>query len=399
MNPSQPLLSTKSSPKVAVLVHENGYGGGGRQSFYILESMVQQGYNPVLISNSKDGWLGQEIQRTGLPISTYFSPSIQRPIHPVRDMLAFLFIMRVLWKEKPKAVLTSGVKLIGLGALAAWLLRIPKRYAMVRGHGAPPGSRMAMVIHRMKRLVTWLGTRFIAVSEYNRQDLLAQKVCPPEGAVTIHNGADVQRYDPRLLLSLKTGLKQRLGLPADAVVIGMVGRLTQQKGYDRFIRFMSLLCKRFPNVYGLLIGEGPERTTLESLIRETSFSDRILITGYMAEMSQVYADLDLSVLFTNYEGCANALIESLAAGVPVIAEDVCGNSEIVAHGQNGFVVTHGDVETAVQAAKTLLLNPDLAKKFGEAGRKRAIEEYNRDIQIEKLIRHLDVASSDTVRQV
>lgn len=367
--------------KVLVLVHENLYGGGSRQSFYILSALTRKGLIPVLVSNAQKSWLGRQIEATSLPVTTYYTDWIQRAINPFKDFGVLLYLIRVFWQEKPDVVLTSGIKLIGLGSIAAWICRVPRSFAIIRGQGAQMGSFLLRLVYAMEWFVARLGVRFIAVCEYNRQEMIEQQICHADALFTVHNGTDIEKVQS----GQKGIIREKFGIPKDAYVIGMIGRFSNQKCFDQFIRFVEVLCQRHPNVYGLLIGDGENHQALGQQIDQTGFSDRILITGFLQDMENVYADLDLSVLFTRYEGCANALIESSAAGIPMIVEDVCGNAEVVLHGQNGYVVSAGDIEQAVHYAEQLIREPEQAKAMRQAGQSIAKERFDRNQQQEKLI--------------
>jgi glycosyltransferase involved in cell wall biosynthesis len=277
--------------------------------------------------------------------------------------------------------LICGTKLIGLGGLAGSLCHVPKIISIVRGQGVPATSKWIGAVYWMERIVSLLGTRFITVSDYNRQEMIKNRVCSPNRIMTIHNGTDTSQYTPRQ----DNRLRERMGIPEDAFVIGMVGRFFPQKRYDLFIEYMQLLCRKYERVYGLLIGDGEEREILQQRIDQTGFSDRILITGFIQEMMEVYPALDVSVLFTQYEGCSNALLESAAAGLPIIAENLCGNPEIVHHGKNGFIINPGDIQKAATYTETLLGVPQIYLSMSEYSRKLALQCFDKVHQVQKLI--------------
>jgi glycosyltransferase involved in cell wall biosynthesis len=371
----------KKQLKVLLLVQEVLYGGGSRQSLYILEELIRQGFSAVLISNAKTSWLGRQIKDLEMPVKCYFTSLIQRSINPVKEIGVILYLLSVFLKERPDKVITCGVKFIGLGCFAAWLFRIPCRIAIIRGQGASEESRSMKIIYAMEWLLARLGTRFITVCEYNRQEMIDKNVCAASNIQTIHNGTDIQVCRS----GVKSRFRERIGVPMESFMVGMVGRFSDQKRYDLFIQFMALLCQRHRNVYGVLIGEGQNRSQLQEQIDQTGFSEFIRIVGFCENMPEVYADLDLSVLFTHYEGCANALLESTAAGVPMIAEAVCGNPEVVFHGKNGYIVPPGDIEQAAHYAEKLIMDPDLRKQIGETGRKIAENHFDHRKQTRKLI--------------
>lgn len=377
-------VESSQHPKVLVLVHEEGYGGGGRQSFYILEQLAALRAPAVLVTNSASGWLGSHAQTLSGMVSCHFVPSIQRALNPLKDLWVLLSLIFIFMQEKPDVVVCAGVKLVGLGSLAAWITRVPQKIVIIRGQGGAPGSRMIRLIFAMDKLVAQLGVRFITVCDYDRQEMLAQGVCAPESILTVHNGTDLKRFET----PVQPKLRSQFNIPKNAFAIGMVGRLSNQKRYDEFIEMMAILCKRYSYVYGFLIGEGETRNALQQHINIRGLSNRVFITGFIQEMPAIYADLDLSVLFTRYEGCANALVESIAAGLPCIADAVCGNPEIIHHEENGFIVPPHQVALAAEYASQLIDSSELRATMGQKARQIAHAGFNRERQMAQLIGYL-----------
>lgn len=373
-------------PKVILLAHEHLYGGGTKQTFLLAEALVAEGVQTVLISNAEKTWLGQMLQQSGLPVKTYYSPLIDRAIRPGQELQVLFLIIRIFLEEKPDVVLASGVKLIGLSGVAGWLCRVPNRFAIIRGEGAPPGSRTLKVIYVMHRLLALLGVRYITVSDYIRRQMIDGGICRPDRIHTIHDGIPLSEFKP------PSGNEQNSGdgweLPPGAFKIGMVGRLVPGKRYDYFIQLMTALCREFPHVYGVLIGEGPDRPHLERLIQSSGFTDRIVMAGYCADMPKVYRDLDFTVLFTDYEGCPNSVLESMAAGVPVLASDVCGIGEILQSGWNGFLVKHGDVEGAIALVRKIIENPAYYQSLGQNARDSVSRRFDASQKLQALVSHL-----------
>lgn len=382
------LVRAMANRKIILLAHEDLYGGGTRQTFYIMRELVRQGYETVLVSNAENTWLGQTIREQGLTVKTYYTPLIQREIKPLNELQVLLYLFRVFWQEKPDVVFASGVKLIGLGGLVGWLCRVPHRIAIIRGEGAPPGSRMLEAIYAMERFVAILGMRFITVSDYIRQQMIQRGVASPESIVTIHDGIDPTDFQQPIEGTSAGIFTERFGLPSDAFKIGMIGRFVAGKRYDHFIELMRRLCEQQPHVVGVLIGEGEHRAQLEAQIQATGFADRILIAGYCTDMASVYRDLDVTVLLTDYEGCPNAILESFAAGVPVVASHVCGIPELIESGQNGYLVAPGNLEEASQAIMPLIADRALGYALGQQGRRTVMERFYMEHQVACLIEHV-----------
>jgi glycosyltransferase involved in cell wall biosynthesis len=373
--------------KVILLAHEHLYGGGTKQTFYIAQALVKAGIETILVSNAKETWLGEAIKQSGLPIKTHYSSSIRRAIRPLQELRVFCFLIQVYWLEKPDAVMASGVKLIGLSGIAGWLCRVPLRFAIIRGEGSAPGTLMLKIIYGMERLLALFGTRYITVSEYIRQQMLKQNVCKENQVKTIHDGIHLSDFPCRIESSAKPSgmFTLKYNLPLNAFKIGMVGRLVNGKRYDQFIDLIAALCKEFPHVYGVIIGEGEQRSLLEEQIQATGFAKRIIIAGYYPNMAEVYQDLDMTVLLSDYEGCPNSILESMAAKVPVLASDVCGVGEIIHSGKNGYLIAPGDTAGAIKFIRQIVEEDQAGKQLADAGYQTVFKHFNIEHQVQQVL--------------
>jgi L-malate glycosyltransferase len=160
------------------------------------------------------------------------------------------------------------------------------------------------------------------------------------------------------------------------VRIGMISRMNHPlKNHDRFLRMAAGLASRFPQLRFVLAGDGPLRPELENLARRLGISDRALFLGERRDVPAVLAALDISVLPSSSESLSNVILESMAAGVPVVAADVGGNSELVQHGKTGLLFHAGDEQGLTAALETLISQAELRKSLGTCAREVARAEY------------------------
>ncbi len=158
----------------------------------------------------------------------------------------------------------------------------------------------------------------------------------------------------------------------DRPVILTVARLNAQKGHNDLLQAAVLV----PNAIFVLVGDGPERLRLEEQARALRIDDRVVFAGYQADISPWLAGCDLFVLPSLYEGLPLSLVEAAAAGKPVIATNIPGNNEAVLHGETGWLVPPRDPQALAAAIRSLLADPDLRHKLGQAGQERARREYS-----------------------
>lgn len=160
------------------------------------------------------------------------------------------------------------------------------------------------------------------------------------------------------------------------VRIGMISRMNHPvKHHDLFLRVAARLAPRIPQLRFVLVGDGPLRPALEALAQQLEIADRADFLGDRRDIPAVFASLDISVLPSASESLSNVIMESMAAGVPVVAANVGGNPELVQNGKTGFLFSPGDEQQFAAALETLVAQPELRKQFGATARQQALAEY------------------------
>ena len=179
--------------------------------------------------------------------------------------------------------------------------------------------------------------RVVTVSQNYERQLAGWNLNVP--VYTCHDG--VIAPDP--VLSRADDIRRSL-VPADAIFIGSVGRLDEQKGYDHLIRAQRIIKNKYPKVHLAIAGEGPMRSMLEQLIRELDLSDVVHLCGFRTDISDFVSALDLFVSSSRWEGLPIAVVEAMLLRKPVVATDVGGVSEVVKPGETGYLVPANDVD-------------------------------------------------------
>lgn len=187
-----------------------------------------------------------------------------------------------------------------------------------------------------------------------------------ETTVVIRNGIEVREPEP----IDREELLAELGIAVDSRIVGFVGRLARQKRIDDLIWATELLHHIEPRAHFLIVGDGPQRETLERFAASTGRSDEVTFTGHRNDAARLMQAFDLFWLASDFEGQSNSLMEAMALGLPVIASDIAPNRELVIDGQTGSLVKLGDRAAYAQAAGDILADSELAEKLGDAARER-----------------------------
>jgi glycosyltransferase involved in cell wall biosynthesis len=228
-------------------------------------------------------------------------------------------------------------------------------------------------------------TQKIVTNSSGVKDFYVSRGLPAEKFVIIPNGIDIAN-PPRTAFG-REALLAELSLPADARLIGAVGRLWPQKRLKDLIWAAELLKTTRDGAHLLIIGDGPHRSRLQRYRDQTNLQDRVHFLGERDDVARLMPDFDVLWLASEYEGQSNAIMEAMAAGVPVIATDIPGNRDLVVNDVTGYLVPVGDRHEFTRRTDWLLNDESLRTKFAAAGRERIMKDFT----VEKMVqRHIDL---------
>lgn len=194
----------------------------------------------------------------------------------------------------------------------------------------------------------------------------------------VYNGVSLDEFRP----SAQTvdHVREELNLFRFDTVVAMVASLSINKDYDTFIEAMPSVLFRRPQTGFLIVGDGTERDRLKRKVAQLGVEENVIFTGYTGNVAGILASTDVSVLMTNVrrieEGMSNSILESLALGVPVVANRGGGTEEVVENGVNGLLVEPYDGKALSRAVLTLLEHADLRKEYGKAGVATVYEKFS-----------------------
>jgi glycosyltransferase involved in cell wall biosynthesis len=203
----------------------------------------------------------------------------------------------------------------------------------------------------------------------------------PDRLLVIPNGIsleDVPPADPAEARAI-------LGLSADTLVMGTVGRLQPVKGTRYLLEAFTQLAAVHEDVVLLLVGDGPERASLQVLAQQLGIAKSVRFLGDRQDVSRCLHTMDVFVLPSIWEGMPNAALEAMAVGLPVVATAAGGTPEVVVDGVTGLLVPPRDPDALARAVARLLRDSDLRRTMGQAGRVRAKQRFS----IEETVRRTE----------
>ena len=229
----------------------------------------------------------------------------------------------------------------------------------------------------------------LAVSEAVRQCYLDRTGLPHDSCRVLYNGIGLGPF--RGCRAERGAARERWGIPADAPVVGVVGRLSRGKGHEEFLSAARILAGRVPRARFLIVGDGGSRPALEALCRSLGLSERVVFTGYRSDVPALLGAMDV-FLFPSapdkagriQDGLPGAVIEAQAAGLPVVAFRLPMMKEVLEEGASGVLVPIGDAEGAAEACARYLLDPPLAEGAVRAA-VRAASRFSLDVCVERTL--------------
>lgn len=213
----------------------------------------------------------------------------------------------------------------------------------------------------------------VTVGETVRRFFDGAGIRPRQGIVSIPNGIRVRKFQPASAAA-HSRLTAELGLPEGTRLLGTVGRLNPVKDQAGLVRAFALMRRSIPESALVIAGDGELRDELEALAGAEGVADSVFFLGMRDDVADLLEALDVFVLPSLSEGYSMALLEACAAGLPIVATDVGGNSEIVQPGVNGVMVPPSAPEALASAIADLLGDPGRAAAFGRAGREWVLRE-------------------------
>ena len=210
----------------------------------------------------------------------------------------------------------------------------------------------------------------VANADAVREMCVNEEGCKPERVVVVRNGIDLARFDALATQPLEAPL------PAGETLVAVIGNLWPVKGHRTLIEAVGQVKDRLPEVKFVCAGEGPERAFLEQRIVELGLQERVFLLGHRHDVPALLARAQAGCLCSSAEGLSNALMEAMAARLPLIATRVGGNPELVHDGENGFLVPYGDATALAEKLVLLLSDRQRMAAMGRRGRERVENELS-----------------------
>jgi glycosyltransferase involved in cell wall biosynthesis len=346
--------------RVMFIITSMHVGGAETLLLNLLRRIDRSRFSPELCCLKELGELGQQLQR-------------EIPVHD--KLLRNKFDIRVLWrltkllrKRQIDAVITVGAgDKMFWGRLAARRAGMPVVISALHSTGWPD-------------CITWLNRRlnpltdaFVAVADRHAKYLVEHEHLPSDRVVVISNGVDTDQFRRTHPIA---DLRQQLGIPHSAPLVGIVAVLRPEKNHEMFLRVAARVRRDVVEAQFLIIGDGPRRSELELLAMQLGLSDCVHFLGKRTDVAELLGLLDVFLLTSHMEANPVSILEALASGKPVVSTAVGSIPQTVIDGVTGYLVEPNDELTMARRVSELLLDPAKSQHLGAAGRRLVIENWS-----------------------
>ena len=356
-------------------------GGAQDNTLYTVELLNKDKYD-ISLSCNLNGELVSRAKKVK-HLKLYDVPNLRREVSIINDIRAFLYLYKLIKKENFTIIHTHSSKAGFLGRIAAMLNKTPIVIHTIHGfafHDYMNSFKKNIFIYLEKLSAKWTHG-LVTVSNLNKKKVVDLGIAPIEKLKNIYSGIDLTLF----INEKNDQFRKELNLDSNHLLLGSVGRLSNQKDPITMIEAFCIVIKRFPSAHLTLVGDGELRDEILIKINQLQLNGRVHLTGNKNDPWKIYHSLDLFIMSSIYEGLGRSITEALSCGVPVVCTSVEGVPEIVRDNETGILVPPKDPGALATGIINSLNDMDNAKRMAEEGRKFVNENFD----VNKMVDDID----------
>lgn len=301
-----------------------------------------------------------------------------RSVDPVADIKAMVSLWRILREERPDVIHTHTPKPGLYGRVIGRIAGVPVVMNTIHGLYATPDDSVLKrgVVYALEAFAARFSDLELVQSSEDFRLVTERRITRPERTALLGNGVDLERFDPRLgSEDERRSTRAMFGATEEQIVVGAVGRLVAEKGFPELFEAMKEVDDRY-----VLVVIGPHEPEKADSIDTASITAArqagVVFLGMRDDVDVLYRAMDLFVLASHREGFPRAAMEAAASGLPLIVTDIRGCREVVEDGSNGLLVPVADPVALHGAIVKLGGDAELRRRMAEAGRDKAVREFD-----------------------
>lgn len=358
--------------KTIILHVINDLDIGGTETMLLKTLPKLNEFKHIVCSLSSQGVIGESLAREGIRIIALS----QKRLLSISSLIS---LVKVIKKVDPDIIQTYLFQASLVGRFAA--LYAKKRIVISSIRSSFAQARYILVV--FLDIITSIFVKYYLSNSLTASRRFHKWGIPLKKMLVIYNGIEANQagFD----VDLKK-IKEKIGIPPQTIVLSCLAKLRKGKGHIVLFKALKEINKNnsFNNINLLLIGDGSEKNRLLQKVNEYHLNKKVFFLGNRKDISELFRITDIFVLPTFFEGMSNAILEAMAAGLPIITTDIPENKELIMNNEHGILVKPKDPNKLTEAICLLLSNRDYARELGLKARARANKEFTIDITIQNL---------------
>lgn len=373
------------NPSILFVIDGIEFGGGERTFLQLIEQLPREKYN-IYIATTPVRAFSEILTKKNI---AYFPLDLTKRF----SWKTLKTLLRIISENNIDIVHSQGGRVDFYTRLASKILRskikVVNTIAMpVEGYDA--GFLKKAVYCFIDRFFERYVDRFIVVSKSLQTVLESNHKIPGEKIALVYNGIELDKYQDETSEESSCKLKKEFDIDKNVSLVGAIGRIVWQKGFEYLVEAVPAILKECPEVRFVVIGDGPLKKELVEKSRKLKIKDKIIFTGFRTDIKEALASIDILVMPSLKEGFPMVTLEAMAMAKPIIAADIDGIREQIEHQGNGLLVSPENPLILARAVISLLNNREEAMKLGMTA-KKTVEDY---FSVDKMARETESVYRD-----
>lgn len=376
--------SSTSKKKICFVITKGAWGGAQKYLYTLATSLPKDKYDVIAVVGNGNV-LKEKLEKNG--VKTFEIKSLKRDISIFSEIVSFIRLYKIIWKESPDILHLNSPKASGMGALIGRVLLTPQIIQTAHGFSfnEPRNFFSKFLIYTFSYITVVLCTKTIVIARNEKGQAENMPFVNHNKIILIRNGIEKINFIDKSIV--RRALLERVphtGLPipdvnGKEVWMGTISELHKNKGHKYILEALSRV--KEPFIF-FIIGEGEERKNIENLIVEKDLQNKVYLLGFI-DMANLYLKaFDIFTLTSLKEGLPYTLLEAGLAGNAIVSTYVGGIPDIIDDGKNGLLSKKKDVKEIQKDIEYLIQNPEIRKEFG----KKIKEKVEKEFTVEGMLR-------------
>ena len=342
-------------------------GGAERHVTTLLPRMDPARFTTSVVCIGEEGGLFAALPAAGVEARALHLGGKRNAVYALREQIS------IIRRARPDVVvMVASYNSETLGRIAARIAGV--EHTIVWVHNIVDVQPRSWVRTTAERALTRWTSGYFGVAEAQRRYLVDELGYPENKIRIVHNGVDPALFDP----NTDRGISAEFGFAEGDPVVGILGALRPEKDHTTLLRAARIVINQMPGVRFLIIGDGPQRSQLETLCSDLRIAPNVHFAGTRGDVARLLCAIDVFALSSTTECFSIALLEAMACARPAVCTAVGGIPEMINHGESGYLVPPKDPQQLADRLLNLLSDPQAARRMGRAARRRVEAEFSLD---------------------